>query len=227
MQFVINKQLILEASSLDDTYVYHYSNQKFDKIKTRDMLGLPMPAAATKESRYNESVSLLPAQFTKEQVLSFRKAGFVNWGKVSDPLCEYKISVIDNKTAFEGPINITSTEEQFKYDKANWDSSLKKLGLDSSKFSDEKYWEKNQDKFFKFKKDYMKKREQYLKKYTTVSPNDWKLSNPIIKKLIRNQDKNVAYNLKHGNKSQYASYIPHIHTIITKALVPTSVTKII
>ena len=52
-------------------------------------------------------------------------------------------------------------------------------------------------------------------------------THPYIKKIKESFDHWVDFNFHKGNKDQYASYIPHIHTKITMPLKPETVRQII
>jgi len=232
MTLNINKEVLLEEVSKiqnKDDIAYHYSNKKFPEIKTREMLGMELPEQATPDSNYNKTVSLVPAPLSPEIIKKYRQTGFKAWGNSGDPIYEYKISISKNKNAFVKNIKFTSVEEQTKYEKNNnWDRFFKDRGIDTKKIlKDDDYWDKNQDKYFKIKKEYKSNMYNYLERVLPkVTPDNYKKLD-WIKKIKDRWNWYLEYNLKHGSKSQYATYIPHIHTEIKAPLKIESVKKII
>jgi len=221
-------KLIEEATNPEQQYVYHYSAQKFPEVKTRAMLGLPAPKEASNPQQYNSTISLLPAPLSKEIILRYRQQGFKNWGK--GPLYEYKISIPKNASSFYEDIKFASTPEETRYGKIKpFKTFINKNGLDYEKLlKDDDYWNKVKDHFNRLKKEYMDKKDKYVEHLigTPVTSRNY-ATHPYIRKLIDSFDYWVNYNLKNGNKSQYATYIPHLYTPIKKPLIPDQITQII
>jgi hypothetical protein len=193
------------------------------------MLGLKSPEQVSPSSNYNDTVSLLPAPLSSETIEKYRKSGFKAWGKPGEPIYEYQINVSKNKNAFVGNIKFTSTKEQTDFtNKNNWDNYFKKRGIDTKKIpNDDEYWNKNQEKIFRIRKDYKDAKSKHLTSLIPIiTPSNYKDS-AWIKKMKNNWKWFLDYNLKHGSKSQYASYIPHIHTEIKLPLKIEKVNKII
>jgi len=224
MKIKINKSVLLESD-----YIYHYSRTKFKTVKNRHMLGLPAPKEASDPEKYSRSFSAFFAPISKEQIEKIRKAGFIAWGKPGDPIYEYQISISDNKNSFVNPIKLTSTIEQREFINKTWDKYWKDNNINIEKIrKDDNYWKDNKSKYLKLRKEYSNKEDKYLKSkgVYTVTINDFE-SSSVIKKLRLTQSKNINYNIIHGNKRQYATYIPHIHSGITKPLIPEKITKIV
>lgn len=212
----------------EQQYVYHYSAQKFTEIKNRKMLGLPAPEQASNPEEYNQNVSLLPAPLTRDVIENYRGHGFTAWGR--GPLYEYKISIPKNMSAFPGEIRLTSTPDQLQYNRRHsFDKAFSDQGIDRQRvIRDNKYWEEVKDNYIEIKEKYKEAQDKYVKHMISPSLTSRNYSShPYIKKLIDSFDFWVDFNLRKGDKSQYASYIPHIHTNIDKPLIPESVTQII
>jgi len=212
----------------DQQYVYHYSSQKFTEVKNRKMLGLPAPEQASDPEKYNQTVSLLPSRLTKETIQNYRSYGFKAWGQGT--LYEYKISIPKNISAFPGEIRMTSTPDDLQYTRRNsFDNAFKKAGIDRQRaIKDDKYYEEVKEEYHKVKMEYTALKDKYVKHMISPALTSRNYStHPYIKKIKENFDYWLEFNLRRGNKNQYASYIPHIYTKIDKPLIPETVTQII
>jgi len=213
----------------NNNFVYHYSNIKFDSIKTRGMLGLSAPKEASDSEKYIKQVSLTLAPIPVKIIKQYRSKNFTAWGKPGEPLYEYKINIIKNKNSFDGPIILTSTPEAKLFKHTVWSDFITKKGIDFKRMiKDDDYWNKIKKTYFEYVSKYWNHEFTKFnnKKYGILTPEKYLVSKPI-KKIINNYPKYLQYNLLNGNKNQYASYIPHIHTKIKTPLIPEEVSKII
>ncbi len=209
-------------------YVYHYSANKFPVVQNLKMLGLPAPKEVSDPEEYNKKVSLLPSPLSKKTIKEYRGRGFKAWG--SGPIYEYKISIPKNHTAFPGEIEMTSVPEGTRFEKRNpYDKYFKDRGLDRPRaMKDDEYYQSVKEEYNKARNEYSKNMSKYIKHM--ISPRLTSRNydtHPYIAKIKKSFDYWVDFNLRRGSKEQYASYIPHIHTEITKVLVPETVTQII
>ena len=224
------EKLIEEAFNNDNPqrYIYHYSAIKFSEIKNREMLGLKAPPEVSDPKAYNKTFSAMMAPISPEWIRRFRANGFEAWG--NGPLYEYKIDILKNRSAFVLPIKITSIpEENREFRKGVWANFVKTKGLDFRRLeSDDKYWESIKDDYYKLVKEYYTDlKDKFVRAhYGYLTPESY-VTSPKIKKIIDNWDRWLEKNLRYGKKTQYASFIPHIHTEIRKPIVPESITKII
>ncbi len=207
-------------------YIYHYSERKFDSIKNREMLGLNAPVKTNNPSEYIKTASFLLEPIPLDIIKRYKEEGFTAWN--SDSLYEYKIDILENKKRFDGSIKLTSTPEQLKYDKQHWEKTFRKNNIDLTRIkNDNHYWEINKEIFLKIKTKYFEDRTKFLNKiYGYLTPSSYAVSEKI-KDLREENIKWLEYNLIHGDKEQYASYIPHIHTPIKKPLRPLTINKIL
>lgn len=187
------------ANTNKGRYVYHVSAKLFKDIRALEYhVGKKKNdyTLITDVDAYFKEVNSFPGEVLKKDVELLRRNGFVNWG--TGKLYVYKIDLIKNKHNINH-INVTSTPEQSQYDNDNWDEFYSKY----SSLSDEEW--------VKGKRDYLIKRDLHLTNLgigrdLTV---DQYLS-LIITKDWDNSSKYFKINSKHGDKKQYASYIPHV-----------------
>jgi hypothetical protein len=212
----------------DQQYVYHYSALKFAEVKTRKMLGLPAPKEASNPDKYNQTVSLSPSPLSKDTINKYRDSGFKAWGH--GPLYEYKISIPKNVSAFVGDIRLTSVPEQLAYTRRYpLDKVMAKQGIDMQKaIKDNSYWEEVKEDYLRIKREWYNDLDKYIRHMIGQALTSRNYADhPYIKKIKNSFDYWVDFNLHRGDKNQYASYIPHIHTKIDKPLIPESVQQII
>ena len=122
-----------------------------------------------------------------------------------------------------------NTPEQEKFRETTWAKFIESKGIDFKRMNtDDKYWEKVKDKYFKLiRSDWDKIFDKFNEKiYGVLTPKNY-VQSPGIKKIIDNYQKYIDRNIKYGRKEQYATYIPHIHTLIKKPLIPEEVRKIL
>lgn len=192
-----NKPVVFDLNK--GRYVYHVSAKLF-----KDIRALEYQTGKNKKDytliadvdNYFKEVNSFPGVVTKKDVELLRRNGFVNWG--TGKLYVYKIDLIKNKHKINH-INVTSTPEQSQYDSENWDEFYSKY----SSLSDEE-WVKGKD-------DYLSKRDLHLanlgiRRDLTLE----EYLSLIVTKDWNDSSKYFKINSKHGNKKQYASYIPHV-----------------
>ena len=201
---------------------YHLSNNLY-----KDIRPLAFQTGGTKHlnkmrkqgynnvEKYSFEVNLFLKPFTLKHINQMVEAGFNNWKM--DEAYLYTIDLdrlmvdVDYKY-----IAVTSTPQQTEYDNKHWDAFSKK----NEKLSD-KDWRAAV-------KEYKERREFYLanrygiKEFKTVE--EFK-RNPNLRSWM-DFDKQFEYNLEHGNKRQYASYITHIQIGALQPLIPTDVNKL-
>lgn len=194
---------IVTESDLTDPnkgrYVYHVSSKLFKDIRALEyQTGKKKKdySLITDIDNYFKEVNSFPGVITKKDVDLLRRNGFVNWG--TGKLYVYKIDLIKNKHNINH-INVTSTPEQRQYDSENWDEFYSKY----SSLSDEE-WIKGKDAYLSKRDLHLAnlgiRRDLTLEEYLSlIVTKDWDDSSKYFK-----------INSKHGNKKQYASYIPHV-----------------
>ena len=150
-------------SPTDQQYVYHYSPQKTSEVKTRKMLGLPAPEQALDPEEYNQTILLLPSPLSREIIQKYRAGGFREWG--TGTLYEYKISVPKNISAFTGDIRMTSVPEELAYNRRfPYDKHFSDRGIDRQRLlKDTGYYQEVKDKYNILKKQYIDKKDNYIK----------------------------------------------------------------
>jgi hypothetical protein len=226
------ERLIEEAFSAENParYIYHYSSIKFPEVRSLAMQGRQpkYPDKITDIEEYRKSFSATLAPLSADWVRRFRNNGFKAWGE--GPLYEYKIDILKNRDAFVPPIKITSIpEEKREFRNGIWANFVKSNGINFRKMeSDDKYWEEIKDKYMQLVRDhYREMLDKFVKsKYGFLMPENY-VKSPGIQNLIKNWENYLMRNLRYGNKDQYATYLPHIHTEIRKPLIPDKITKII
>ena len=211
---------------IDRDIIYHYSNKEYDTIKTLYQQGREHENINTFGERYSHTASFLPTSISKDLILLKRKEGFSAWG--DGPLYEHRISIIDNVNIFKDKeIKFTSTPYQTKYGRKRWKSGIQAIGIDYDRMQvDDEYWEEVKEKFLKHKEEYILARDIALKKYEVFSIEEY-FKSKYVKEYIENFDYWIKYNIKYGSKSQYASYIPHIHTELTAPAIVNDIVRII
>ena len=196
---------------MKQNYAYHYSATEFKSLKTYNML-----SGEEDISMGENKVSMFLAPIESKHFTSLKNNGFVPYAD-KKIFYEHKINILDNALAFDNDIYITSSPEQIKYDEKHWDSFWDKNDGIENKTSEEFSILRNE-----YGKLWMK---EYYKIYKSLTPYKYP-SNDRVFGLIFYYERYIKYNIKHGNKNQYASYIPHIHTVINKPLIVESIKKI-
>jgi hypothetical protein len=226
------EKLIEEATheQYPNRYIYHYSSKKFPEIKNLEMQGIYPKGDWVKKisdiESYRKTFSGVLEPLAAKDIARHRSAGFKNWG--SGPIYEYKIDILKNKEAFDGPIKITSIPEREDFRAKEWAQFIKRKGVDFQRMNhDDDYWESVKDKYFDLIRKYWDSEfEKRLKKdYGVLTPEVY-VRSPRITHLRNNWTKFIDKNIKKGNKDQYATYIPHIHTKIKKPLIPDKIRRI-
>lgn len=194
--------------------IYHYSNFKLNEIIPASMRGIK--SAEVKYDKEDlDKVSFFLRPIKVKYIREFIKKEFINWSNMK-PIYLHTCSIIENISYWkDNNIQLTSTPYQIRYDNTNFKLFFRKNGIDYDRLkSDDEYRRVNKEKFFKLLEQYKEEREKILYKYHNIKADEYSDS-PIIKEYIESYDKWIEYSLKHGMKTQYASYITHIHTIVT------------
>lgn len=224
----LNKQLIIENvnSLIEPFYIYHISNtdsykdirplsfQKEGNKKIKDMLKKGYSISYMDE--YSKEINAFLGPIKKKHIMDSINAGFEVWSGLKNKAYLYKINLNDPANILKIiSINITSTPQQIEYDNKNWNKFKKEtLTLDK-------------DEFFKKKNIYIKERDSYLIKFgIKKAKNLQEFKKIIFLKDWSDMDKYFKKNISCGNKSQYASCIPHIQVKVSGPLKYENVEKI-
>lgn len=167
--------------------LYHISGKLYPELKTKAMVH------TVKEDlkSWDDIISFLLRAPTKEAVENFIKSGFHKW-----TMDECYLYVIDPREVINYThASIESTSEQLNYDNKHWDSAIEQLP---------------DRQFFPAKRRYLQKRKQYLERKGIMAKMT--LYDVFAHKEYYNWSNTnwFEYNLKHGDKDQYATCIPHV-----------------
>jgi hypothetical protein len=184
--------------------LYHVSSQLYKDLRSKAILD-----PNNKDLRsYDSRISLLLTYVTTDEIRKFAKAGFERWNM--EHAYMYILDV-DKIKGYEHAI-MQSTKQQAAYDLKHWSNEMDPV-------SDEDFPEA--------RKEYGLRRDAYLlsqhgiptkvpieaftenKLYADWASHDW-----------------IKYNMKHGDKDQYASYIPHMQLHLNEPLVYQDVVKL-
>ena len=175
----------------------HYARDKFKKLTTKQMLREVSPM-----------VSMFLSPIGDKNISKLISNGFKNYDGLK---YELSIDVNNNIDNFGSHIYLTSTPEQIEYDNKHWDKFYKRYNIGSLKV--------NEDADRERMRGYKRERDLYLENLGVLRiPTIGFMENPYIQNLIEDYDDFVKYNIKHGYRSQYASYIPHVHTQLVNPL---------
>ena len=98
----------------DDYIFYHMSAVKFDAIKTRNMLGNPLDMQYLKGLVYNDTFSVFLDKPTLKDIYLLRANGFLNYGKMRDPIYIYKVDLKKYRKHFKKMI-LTSIPGEYEF----------------------------------------------------------------------------------------------------------------
>lgn len=172
--------------------LYHISAALYPELKTKAMLN---PDDSDLKP-WDNNISFLLRAPTKELVKEYIKAQFTKW-----EMDECYLYVVDPREVINYTYaSMESTSEQLNYDDKHWDSTIEKL-------PDRQY--------FPAKRRYMQKRKNFLE-------NKGIKSKMTLYEIFSHKEyynwSNMnwfQYNLKHGDKNQYATCIPHVQVNTT------------
>lgn len=201
--------------------IYHISNQRYKDL--RPLILQPHADRRIKEltnkgvSRqslddYIREVNFMLGKPTRSQIQTMVKAGFKNWGTRSTFVYGLDIRSIVNPLY----VRVTSTPESTKYDTEHWDKfydSIKDL---------------TGEQLSNARREYIANREHYLfKKYgIKTRMTVMELINHPLLQSWPDWDTHFNYNLRHGNKDQYASHIPHIQVAVETPIAYSTIQEI-
>ena len=157
---------------------------------------------------YSKEVNFFISPISKEHIDTMVEHGFKNWD-----IPEHYIYVVDLNTVKDyNYISVTSTPEQREYDEMHWNAFLDKYG----NHYDNKEW----DIWKIVKKGYYEDRDKWLlEKYNIKAKMDiYEFTNHKLYTKWANFKEHFKYNLEHGSKKQYASFIPHIQLSVNKPI---------
>ena len=207
--------------------IYHIAGKKFQdlrplKLQTKGKERIEqMRRDSYSEDYLQEYITEINFFFGKptlEQKERMVAEGFVNWN--SKDTYVHTVNTDDIKRLNYNYVKITSTPQQREYDNLYWDDFIKKYKDVFNNGSNEEWGE--------VKQKYLDKREEYLlKRYGIKEKMDLnELTSHKQLSSWNNFNEHFEFNLKHGNKEQYASYIPHIQLSVSKPLIPLEVIKL-
>ena len=213
--------------SIELNKIYHISNNLYKdlrplKLQDNGLIKIQemMSKGYSKEyiDKYGLEVNFFFNPITKEHIEKMILNGFTNWN-----LSEFYLYTIDLhklKDINYNYISVTSTKQQRDYDDANWSAFEKKY---------EHYYDAgDMVNWIKYKTIYATNRDKYLLDKFNIKKEmviDELIKHPLLSDWL-NFDKYFNYNLKHGNKKQYASYIPHIQFSVSEPIEYIKVEKI-
>lgn len=182
--------------------VYHVGNQKWEDLRpvslqtmtTEELNGkrefLLQYMTEDRLRTYFEEINFFVGKITKQHVDLLIKSGFNNWNMEEVYLYTVDLKKVKKSISY---IKIKSTPEQAEYDV--------------------KHWKGHNENYFKRRKKYLSKQGLGI----DINLSEY-LKNPLIDKYKEDIDKHVEYNIIHGDKGQYASYIPHIHVNVNEPI---------
>lgn len=184
--------------------LYHVSDTLYDVLKSKALVD---PDNKDLKS-YDSRISLLLTYVTTDEIRKFAKAGFEPWKM--EQAYMYILDT-DKIKGYEYAI-MQSTRQQQAYDLKHWSKDMDPV-------SDED--------FFEARKEYTIRRDAYLLKHHNIVTKS-SIETLTENKLYKNWSRHdwISYNLKHGDKDQYATYIPHIQLHLTEPLPYTDVVKL-
>jgi hypothetical protein len=238
MKLEINKQLLLESlNSLSEPfYIYHVANtnkykdirplafQKDGKNRVKELLGKGYSVSYLDD--YSKEINAFLGPVKMKDINGLINAGFNVWSNLKNNAYLYRINLNDPINLSKiMTVDITSTPQQIDYDNKHWDKFKKNLDK-YYKLSDKEF-EKVKDEFFEKKKVYFDERNSYLKRLgiKKVKTLQEFRKSPFLDDWA-NTDKYFKKNITCGNKTQYASCIPHIQVKVSGPLKYESVEKI-
>lgn len=189
--------------------VYHISGNKYKDLRPLKLQ--PDGNRRMKEllergvsESYFKEINFFLGKPTKDQINLAVKEGFKNWD-----LPRFYIYQVDLRNLKHlNYISITSTPQHSQYIEVYWD----------------KFYEENKHlpggEFSKAKFKWLEGRDKYLDKHYDIRPRmgiDEIVGNPNYDDWC-DFDKWFDYNLRHGDKKQYASYIPHLQVSVDRAI---------
>lgn len=213
--------------SIELNKIYHISNSLYKdlrplKLQQNGLIKIQemMSKGYSKEyvDIYGLEVNFFFNPITKEHIEKMILNGFSNWN-----LSEFYLYTIDLnklKDMNYNYISVTSTKQQRDYDDANWSVFEKKYG--------HYYDVGDMVNWVKYKTIYATNRDKYLLDKFNIKKEmmlDELVKHPLLSDWI-DFDKHFNYNLKYGNKKQYASYIPHIQFSVNEPIDYIKVEKI-
>lgn len=172
----------------DSRKLYHIASEEYDVLKTNAMV-------TGEDVWYDKEVNFFLTVIHARDIKTFAKAGFSNYNMKH----AYLYVVDPNNIVNYNHASITSTPEQQTWDEEHlelWDElTAGDQGVD----------------FSAGKKEYMKlRRAELLKQYGILDKGDIEFYMNNKRYLDWSDRKWLDYNLKHGRKDQYATFIPHI-----------------
>jgi len=201
------RQIIEEVSNINKPfYIYHIGKKGYKEIlpgglvrskKEKDEFRKKYKLSKDYMTKYNFEINAFLNPVKKEHIQLLRNKGFDVWK--GEDLYLYKININDpeNRKKIKY-INYTSTPEQTELQKKIYWPILEKY-----RNADEKTWNEKMKPYFEAAKKF-----KYTKK--DLSFNQAINIDEKILKDMQNLDKWFKFNSIHGNKKQYATYIPHI-----------------
>lgn len=207
--------------------IYHISNSLYKdlrplKLQQNGLLKIQemMSKGYSREylNVYGLEVNFFFNPISKEHIEKMILNGFNNWNLSEFYL--YTIDLTKLKDMNYNYVSVSSTKQQRDYDDANWSTFEKRY---------EHYYDSgDMVNWVKYKTKYVNDRDKYLldkfniKKKMTI---DELIKHPLLSDWL-DFDKHFKYNLKHGNKKQYASYIPHVQFSVNEPIDYIKVEKI-
>lgn len=225
MKINIDKQLILESVQKQNEpfYIYHIGVKGYKEIlpgglvrSKKESEDFRTKHKLSKEymDTYNFEINAFLGEVKKEHIQMLRNKNFINW--VGRDLYLYKININDpeNRKKIKY-IKYTSTPEQTKLqEKVYWPI------LEKYRDASDDVWEEKMKPYFEAEKKF-----KYTKKKMTFNQGiniDKKILNDM-----KDLNKWFKFNSIHGNKKQYATYIPHVQLYSKQGLKFESMEKII
>lgn len=216
-------------------YVYHIGAKGYDKIRPLSMQKDKNSEAqitakeffgdTDKYESYTTEISSFISNVKCEHVSKHVMNGFDNWG--GKDLYVYKIDLLANEKNING-IGINSSPQETIYNDKYWDKFYK----DADKKIIKKYGRLDSDEAVEMFRDLIKEwkdeRSKYLFKEYGIKDN-MSVTEYLESEYLdewKDIDTFVDKNIKDGQKTQYASYIPHLAIQVNKPLVFEEVTKI-
>lgn len=194
--------------------LYHISNKKYENIKSIQL----QPNAIDKLERlraeglsedflldYITEVNFFLSPPDSSHKERMQQGGFKNWDGEVLYVHVVETDLIEHLYNYA---YITSTPQQRQYDEVHWEEFyVNNEHLEAPQFSKEK-------------RKYLEKREQHLEEFYAIKPR-MRFEDLENHKLLHEWldfDKHFIYNLKHGLKNQYQTYIPHVQVSIKEPL---------
>lgn len=191
--------------------LYHIAANYYRDLRSLTLQDRRGPKDVKVDKEYLKEINFFLNAPTKQHKERMVRNGFVNWDVENTYVYEIDAANMDERNI--NYIRVVSIPQEREYNRKHFDNTMKEHERKyPGEMDTEQAWDATIDEYLRKRAVFLKRKYNIPEKFNTLE----ELFNHPLYPEWSNFEEHFEYNLQHGNKKQYASYIPHVQISVNK-----------